>query len=278
MDRAHCWLCEGKGLNGCKNCEGKMWDLRLGDYRDVMQDVTCDLLCVDAPYSAKTHSGHDAIMASAKDSQTGLKAVTGYRRPMTYTAWGKPEIDEFVDFWHARTRGWFVTMTDHILAPIWADALERSGRYVFSPLAYVVSGSRFRMVGDGPSQWAIWIVVARPRKEPYSKWGSLPGAYIQPQGMMERHDPLREIGGKDAWIMRSLVEDYSRAGNVVCDPCSGFGTTGAEALKLGRRFIGSEIRQEAYDKAHVRLSKPIQVSLLTAAPAAVQVDLFDTPT
>jgi len=21
MDRAHCWLCEGKGLDGCKNCE-----------------------------------------------------------------------------------------------------------------------------------------------------------------------------------------------------------------------------------------------------------------
>jgi len=33
------------------------------------------------------------------------------------------------------------------------------------------------------------------------------------------------IGGKPMWLMRALVRDYSRPGNLVCDPCAGGATT-----------------------------------------------------
>lgn len=33
---------------------GPGWELRLGDYREVLADVTCDALITDPPYSART--------------------------------------------------------------------------------------------------------------------------------------------------------------------------------------------------------------------------------
>ena len=45
-------------------------DLRLGRYQDVLQDVTCNTVIVDAPYSAKTHDGHDGA--------AGVRAPSGW--------------------------------------------------------------------------------------------------------------------------------------------------------------------------------------------------------
>lgn len=46
--------------------------------------------------------------------------------------------------------------------------------------------------------------------------------------------------GKPEWLMRALVRDYSRAGDLVCDPLAGYGTTLHAAIAEGRRAIGSE--------------------------------------
>src|SRR5438128_5127410 len=42
-----------------------------------------------------------------------------------------------------------------------------------------------------------------------------------------------------------LIETYSDPGDLVGDPFLGSGTTGIEALRLGRRFWGSDISQVA---------------------------------
>jgi DNA modification methylase len=44
-------------------------------------------------------------------------------------------------------------------------------------------------------------------------------------------------------------------GQTVCDPMMGEGTSGAAAIKLGRRFIGIEINSERFDVAKARISK-----------------------
>ena len=260
--------------------KGGGWQLRLGAYQDVMQDVTCDCLITDAPYSAKTHAGHDGALADLSRyaangvRENGKADPACDRRDITYTSWTPADVQAFCDFWVPRTRGWFVTITDHHLAPVWAEAFEAQGLYAFSPLAFLHPGSRVRLAGDGPAQWSVWIVVARPRHAPYSKWGALSGGFVMPKGLTEAEDK-REIGGKPVWLMRELVKEYSREGDLICDPCAGWSTTGVAALKEGRRFIGSEIRQEAFDKSVARLFKPLQVSLFQPAPVAVQHSLLD---
>ena len=262
-----------------------MIDLRLGDYRETLADVTCDLLCVDAPYSARTHGGHDGgaqnvnkpkgydqrasrfadyaarhsgqrsgTGSAAYESAPGLINAKNYeRRSIDYAGWTPDDVRAFVDFWTPRTRGWMVSITDHVLAPVWAEAMEATGRYVFAPIPWVAPGSRVRLAGDGPSSWTCWIIVGRPRTgedrngRPFSKWGTLPGAYVvtQERGIV--------VGNKPLALMAQLVDDYSRPGDTVCDPCAGGGTTLLAARKLGRDAIGSELDPETHHKASMRL-------------------------
>ncbi len=230
-------------------------DLRHGRWQDVMQDVTCDLFCIDAPYSDRTHKAYR--------DQAELR-----RRPISYDALTPEGVHEIVQSWSPRTRGWFCTMTDHVLAPHWEAALEAAGRYVFSPLSCVEPGSRVRQTGDGPAQWAVQLVVARPRSQPYSKWGALPGSYVVPPGHgRAREKSEQRIGGKPVWLMRSIVRDYSRPGDVVCDAFGGHFTTALAALLEGRSAISCEVDAETCAIGKRRIERALAQQPLFTAPA-----------
>lgn len=61
------------------------------------------------------------------------------------------------------------------------------------------------------------------------------------------------MGGKPTALMRMVVDDYSRPGEVVCDPFMGAGTTGVAAVEMKRQFVGIEIDPEAFDIACRRI-------------------------
>src|SRR5690606_30857649 len=98
-----------------------------------------------------------------------------------------------------------------------------------------------------PSNWTCYVVASRPKRQPFSKWGALRGAYI---GTSDRHSgrESRIIGGKSFPLMRDLIKDYSRPGDLVVDPCLGGGTTMVAALAEGRRFVGMEKDEGRADK------------------------------
>jgi hypothetical protein len=227
--------------------------LELGDWRTVLSDVRCDLLCTDPPYSRRTHDGHDESPEMSADGAD--------RQELGFAHWTPRDVDEFVDFWAPRTAGWMACMTDHVLSSAWESAMARHGRYVFSPLACIEPGSRVRIQGDGPAQWACWLVVSRPMTPEYAGWGALPGGYTVPKGCSDR-DGSRIIGGKAQWLLDCIVRDYSRPGDVVCDPCAGRGTTLRAAMTQGRLAVGSEIKPDVYAKAHAYLHAPTQTQIV----------------
>lgn len=224
----------------------------------VMDGRKADLLFVDAPYSEKTHTGHKKGKVTA-DRASGFsqshrpnmnqnqRAVRRYarelrgdaRKDLEYAAWSAKEVQQFCEAWLPVTYGWAASITDSVLLSAWESALASDDRLVFAPLPFVEIGSRVRMTGDGPSSWTCWLVVSRPRRAPFSKWGALRGAYI---GATDRHTGRegRILGGKSYPLMRELICDYSRPGDLVVDPCLGGGTTMAAALAEGRRCIGVE--------------------------------------
>lgn len=219
--------------------------------------TVCDALIVDAPYSERVHAGHDSGVHDG-DVYQGRRSkgtASSGRRKLSYSSWGTEEVDAFVDGWAPRTSGWLASITDHVLAPSWAAALERSGRYVFAPIAFTEPGSRVRLSGDGPSSWTTWIVVARPRNRDFQRWGTLPGAYVLPPGHSER---MQVVGGKPLWLMERLVEDYSRPGDLVIDPCAGAFTAGRACQLTGRRFVGGDAMLEHAEIGARRLSLPVQ--------------------
>jgi len=221
------------------------------DWRALLDVVpTCNALIVDAPYSERVHAGHDAGVCD------------DMRRSLDYAAWSAKDVSEFVSAWSPRVSGWMASITDHALAREWESAMAAAGRYVFTPLPFYAPGSRIRLAGDGPSNWTTWIVVARPRTKQMAAWGTLPGGYALPKGHAES---MVVVGGKPLWLMERLVEDYTRPGDLVVDPCCGAGTTLVAALRTGRRAIGGDVLREHAEIAARRVMQPQQQPLFGGA-------------
>lgn len=214
-------------------------------------DRKVDALILDAPYSERTHRAGDECAVDARDLPDSVD-----RRGINYGAWTPADVHECIALWAPITRGWMVTITDYGLAPAWEAAMLDAGRYVFSPLPFYSPGCSVRLFGDGPSSWTCWIVVSRPRSEPWSKWGTLPGGYSGPP---ERNKAV--VGGKPLWLMERLCEDYARPGQLVCDPCCGGGTTLEAARRTGRRAIGGDAMLEHAKIAAARVARPTQRAL-----------------
>lgn len=207
-----------------------------------------DAVISDPPFSNRTHDGHNSSAnGHIGDGNDGFK-----RNEIGYSAWLPAHVCSFVSSAVKACNGWIVCITDHVLMPSWHKEMTNCGRYVFAPLPWYVPGSRVRLCGDGPSSWTQWIVVSRTKEQ--LRWGTLPGGY------MERGKQFH-MGGKPVELMKALVRDYSRQGNLVCDPCMGSGTTGVAAVRLGRKFIGIEIEPKYYEIAKKRI-----LAELTAYP------------
>jgi site-specific DNA-methyltransferase (adenine-specific) len=261
---------------------GEAFDYRLGRWQDVLADVECDAAIFDAPYGERTHRGHDAG-AKQRNQLLCSNAVD-----LGYDYLTPADVDGIVDHWSPRTRGWLCTLTSHDLVPHWEAALERAGRYWFAPLP-VLEFYRPRLLGDGPGSRAVWLIVSRPRSREFlaHRWGSLPSDYrgplptdLLPTGHYERCDGdqrPRRMGGKCLGVMKAIVGDYTRPGDLVCDMFGGDATTGRAAIELGRRFVGCERDPEAWAAGLARLREPVALDLFAepSAPKAEQVQLWE---
>lgn len=227
----------------------------------------CDALIVDAPYSERTHSAYDD---ATRNDGSGLgdpasgRAVT---RSINYAPWSPRDVASFVEAWSPIARSWFASLTDDVLAPVWRAELERVGRYAFQTIPIVEVGSRVRLIGDGPSSWSCFLVVARPRdgawltawreaRESQRKPRALPGAYVL-QGRGDRG----VMGGKRVECMTRILEDYSHPGDLIVDPCCGGGSTLLAAQRTNRRAIGGDAMREHAALAAKRVCLPAQQPL-----------------
>lgn len=69
--------------------------------------------------------------------------------------------------------------------------------------------------------------------------------------------------------MRAIVRDYSRRGDLVCDPTAGGGTTLLAAAIEGRRAIGAEVDDETFRAAKRRLAAGYTPALDFGAASAL---------
>lgn len=64
------------------------------------------------------------------------------------------------------------------------------------------------------------------------------------------------------------IMSWSNPGDIILDPFSGSGTTGIEALKLGRQFVGMEIAQEYFDMMERELRDLVALNQLISPSVA----------
>ena len=241
--------------------------LYCGRYQDIVPllGVRVDASVNDPPYSKRTHEGHDdgATLANrGRIARNGHAAEPArVRRSLSYDNWGQAEVAEFCSIVSRACTGWIVSLSDSDLCATWREQFEVQGLTGFQPVPCVISGMTVRLCGDGPSSWAVYANVARPKS--LAKWGTLQGAYVG------KYADRNHIGGKPLWLMHALLDDYSREGDLILDCCAGGGTTGRAAKDMGRRAVLIE-QDEATCAIAAKLLRPHrawQTSLLDQEPA-----------
>ena len=189
--------------------------LYLGDCREILPTLgKVDAVVTDPPYAAEYQPLYSAIAKSAAD----LLPVGGS----------------------------LITLCGNYQVPTIAGDMGQYLRF------WWVAGMRHTSIVRLPGKWvcvawkpALWFVKERRR----------PGDTNCPLDMMEgggRDKEHHEWGQPVHWFSH-WIGNLTNLDNTVLDPCMGAGTTGVAALKLRRKFVGIEIKQEHFDSACRRM-------------------------
>lgn len=81
----------------------------------------------------------------------------------------------------------------------------------------------------------------------------------------EQNEPRVHSTQKPVWVMKWIIERYTKPGDTVLDPFMGSGTTGIACIKTGRNFIGCEISPEYFAIAKRRIAEAQMQPMLLAA-------------
>lgn len=233
-------------------------DLRLGRWQDVL-DVGehVDSIIADPPYSARTHEGY----RSAKDGEEG--AIARKVGSLSYAALTSDDVGEAVAAWVRLTPRWVVLFGDHQTSRLWLGALAAAGLYTFAPVPVINHSATPRFTGDGPASATEWLAIARRTG---IRDGARPGFYERNRVEGATNGSLL-VGHKPLALMRAIVRDYSRPGDLVVDPYCGTGTTALACRIEGRSCITSEVDQATHAIAARRLAREYTPLLFTEEPA-----------
>lgn len=116
----------------------------------------------------------------------------------------------------------------------------------------------FRKPGENPQKVthtdetypvSHWQDVASPVWQEYASpvwWDINQGATLNRYGAKDENDE-KHIAPLQLPVIERCVELWSNPGDVVLDPFSGIGSTGYQALKMGRKYVGIELKESYYN-------------------------------
>ena len=232
-------------------------DLWLGDFREVAPELgAVSHLISDPPYEQRSHDATGAIRRSDGTAPPEALDFAGVDllRP------------DLVRLAKEGCSGWalFFCTTEGVAA--WRDEIEKQGLKYKTPMIWVKPDAMPKFNGQGPAHGHECIVSAWCGAG-HSKWngGGMRGVFthqVNPPTRDGRHQTEKPVA-----LMAQLVTLFSNRGDTVCDPCMGSGTTGIACVRLGRKFIGVEVRADYYQIARERITKALsQPDMFVAVP------------
>jgi site-specific DNA-methyltransferase (adenine-specific) len=221
-----------------------------GDSKEILRDVSIfgdkciDHTITDPPYSQEFHSvnriggGNDG--ADRRESY-GFDGLKDEDRPL------------LAEVFHRITKRWVACFSDPESAHLWKAAMLLAGMRYKRQCIWVKLGCTPNMTGDGPASGHEPITFGHAKAAGHTRWngGGNRGVWIHPIV----HDEIEREHStpKPVALMLDIVKLFTDAGEVVLDPFAGGASTGVACMRLGREFVGIELRPEAYAKACERL-------------------------
>lgn len=211
--------------------------LYLADCRDVLPIVPgIDCLITDPPYGVGFNYGSDG-----HDDAPAAYAETVVARVL--------DAEKLV-----RPSGVVCVFQAAVHVARWATWFPRDFRPIAIAKAFVQMRAGF--ITSATDYALIWFPNGRPKTKP--DWQPEPARdwFYSAETAIPRKGPERDHPcPRPLDMMKYLVSILGPPRSVIFDPFMGSGTTGVAALKLGRKFVGSEIDPKYFDIACRRVEE-----------------------
>jgi site-specific DNA-methyltransferase (adenine-specific) len=232
-------------------------DLRYGDCfapdgLPAVADRSVDVIITDPPFDERTHRA--AIETGQRIE--GKRSVAG---TLPFPALDPAMLVILAQHFARIARRWIMIFSSERQTEAWAGALESAGaRFVRMGLA-LRTNPRPQFTGDRPAPPCDFLVIAHASGEGRMRWNGRgrPGKWDAPPAWRDTRKTIHPTQ-KSLALMRSLVSDFSDAGELVCDPFAGSGSTAVACKELGRRFLGWEISDVYHALACARVLHAVE--------------------
>lgn len=151
------------------------------------------------------------------------------------------------------SNGWLILFTLAEGVRAWRDDVQAAGGKWDTTLVWIKPDAAPRFNGQGAARGFENAITAWCGKG-YRSWnsGGKRGVYTHCVNVGRQGEHPTE---KPASLMAEILLDYTKPGQIVCDPFMGSGTTGVACAKTGRRFIGIEQNVRWFELACERIRK-----------------------
>lgn len=234
-------------------------ELYLGDMREVLPVIgKVSAVITDPPYEDELHR----VFGSARSIRTDGKK---WSRHDTLGFVGvNADRSLFSKLMVDASEGWLIAFSLAEGIRAWRDDIQTAGGKWDQTLFWVKPDSTPRFNGQGPARGAECAAVAWCGVG-HRSWnaGGKRGVYthcvnISRQGEHPTEKPLP--------LMAEIIADFTTAGELICDPFMGGGTTGIACVKKGRRFVGIESEQKYFDLACKRIQAAVDAPDMFVEP------------
>ena len=238
--------------------------LYLGNALEVLPTLAVDHVISDPPYEDELHKAIGRIRRNDGQvmiSDLGFDGVNADRASIAAHC-------------VAASSGWVILFTLAEGVRAWRDDLQASGARWDTTCFWIKPDSAPRFNGQGPARGAECFVTCWAGTG-YRVWnaGGKRGVYTHcvNTGRQGEHPTEKPVP-----LMSEILSDFTRAGQLICDPFMGSGTTGVACATLGRKFVGVEQDPKWFDLACRRIAKAYEQPRLfdEPVPKPVQPTMF----
>jgi len=209
--------------------------LYLGDCREILPSLPkADAVVTDPPYGIREARGKNASRTKPRQGiQLKMPGRTIVARDFGNDGWDDDPLD---------------TST--------IDLIRNGARWsiIFGGNYYALPPSKCWLVWDklnGDSDFAdcelAWTNLPKAVRRIRHMWNGMLREGMEPRGFHPTQKPI----GVMAWCIQQLPGGV----DAILDPLMGSGTTGVAALRMGRKFIGIEIKRQYFEVACQRLEQ-----------------------
>lgn len=206
--------------------------LYLADAFDILPTLgEVDCIITDPPYGPKTHAGAMTLKSGVPSPLVDFDCMT------------EEQVVAFCGHAVALARRWI------ILSCEWRYIveLEKAGLPLVRFGIWLKTNAAPQFTGDRPGMG--WEAIAILHREAKKHWNGGGHHAVWVCNVEQGEHPTQ----KPLTLLLDWVKKFTDEGETVLDPFMGSGTTGVACLKLGRKFIGIEKREDYFDIACRRI-------------------------